>query len=327
MRNVAVLSHIADIDGVGSAALVRMRYGMPLNHIFFTGHDKSDIEEACGELRGLADGGALLFITDLSPNRETMGLYGSLISRTKSHGGAVVWLDHHVWPREAIRSLASRCDVAVFGENKEMCATQIVHSFLGLNSRFADEFADNVHYIDLFIRTRNRRYNLRSEEYKLAIAYYLMDGSHRTQQGRLRRLAAVISSGRFTSPAVRRDALKFRKINDERLGLLFGSMTRLSKKVVIGFSKQVDSTDAGHGMLVRSGADIAILVKTQTGHCSIRSRKSDTVPLARALGGGGHPHASGFSLDTKRYNSFRTAGDRKRAADAIASKAKSVGLL
>lgn len=327
MRNVAVLSHIADIDGVGAAALVRMRYGMPLSHIFFTGHSRGEVADACAELRGLSGSGVLLFITDLSPNAETIGLYGSLISRTKSNGGSVVWLDHHVWLRDAIRNLAGRCDIAVFGENSKMCATQLVKRFLRLNSRFASEFADNVHYIDLFISTSNRKYVERAELYKLAIAYYLRGGSRRAQQSRLRKLAAAISSGRFITPEVRRDALKFKKVNEERLKLLFSSMVRLSDSIVLGFSRQVDSNDACMGMLAKSGADISILVKTDTGHCSIRSVKADTLPLANALGGGGHPHASGFSLDVRRYNRFRSADSRKRVAELIARKARSAGLL
>ncbi len=327
MRNVAVLSHIADIDGVGAAALVRMRYRIPLNQIFLISHDRDEVLKAAQGLRRLGGKGLLVFITDLNPSADTMDVYESMVKEIKGRGGSVVWLDHHVWSKEAIRRIPGACGVAIFGENREMCATQIVHRFLELDSRFANEFADNVHYIDLFLPTKNKKYKRRAEEYKLGIDYYLMRGTHESQQNKLRRLAGAISSGRFTDPDLHRAALKFKALNSKRIALLLRNLVYLSPQIVLAFSKQVDSTDACHEMLEKTEADISILIKTDTGHCSIRSRKADTVPLARTLGGGGHPHASGFSVDVRRYNSFKTANGREKFLGAVKLKADKLGLL
>ncbi len=326
MRNVAVLSHIADIDGVGSAALVKMRYRIPLGNIFLTGHDRDEVAECASVIGRMSRKGFTLFITDLNPSADSARIYERLVKRIKGHGGRVVWLDHHVWKQEAIDRIARKCDIAVFGENSEMCATQLVHRFLGLDTRFANEFADMVHYIDLFLPTRNKEYARRSEEYKLSIGHYLMRGSHESQQKRLRHLAAVIASGRFTDSRIHAAAAKFKKLNDERIALVLKSMTHLSRGTMLAFSKQVDSTDACHSMLVESGAEVSVLVKTDTGHCSIRSTRVNTVPLANSLGGGGHPHASGFSVDLKKYNFFRTKQERWRFAEVLKKKISGAGL-
>lgn len=327
MRNVAVLSHIADIDGVGSAALVKMRYRIPLGNIFLTNHDLDEISRCTSAIARMSRKGFTLFITDLNPSAGSARVYERLVKRVKGRGGRVVWLDHHVWKQEAINRIARKCDIAVFGENSEMCATQLVHKFLGLNTGFANEFADMVHYIDLFLPTNNRKYKKRAEEYKLGIDYYLISGSHDAQQSRLRHLAGVVSSGRFADSNLRTAAKNFKDLNSRRIKELLSGLFHLSNRVVLGFSKQVDSNDACEAMLTNTHADVSILIKTDTGHCSIRSRKSDTVPLANALGGGGHPHASGFSVDVKKHKLFSTLAEKKKFVARIRRVSYSAGLL
>ncbi len=94
-----------------------------------------------------------------------------------------------------------------------------------------------------------------------------------------------------------RDAAKsYERTNNLRIRALLGGLEVVSGKMAVGFSKEVDSSDACRAMLDRTGADISILIKTGSRTASIRSVKSDMTALAMAFGGGGHPHAAGFEV-------------------------------
>ena len=119
-------------------------------------------------------------------------------------------------------------------------------------------------------------------------------------------------------------AKSYERTNDLNKGLL-GGMEVISGKMAMAFSKEVDSSDACHEMIDRSGADISILIKTGSRTASIRSVKSDMSALAMSFGGGGHPHAAGFEVP--RAYDIGNAKGRKRLLDAIAAKSKKLGLL
>ena len=73
-------------------------------------------------------------------------------------------------------------------------------------------------------------------------------------------------------------------------------------------------------IIKHSGKDIAVYINTDDLHGHIRTKKSDCVKLANYLGGGGHPHAAGFTLK-KKYN-FSKESERKNFAMLINKKAK-----
>jgi oligoribonuclease NrnB/cAMP/cGMP phosphodiesterase (DHH superfamily) len=327
MYEVAVLSHIADIDGVGSAALIRMRFGMPLENIFFSGYGAEDLKEAEAGLSRLYGKRILLFIMDLSPESETLSIFQSIIRNVQKGGGSVVFLDHHQWKTEMIRKIASKCDLAVIGENRMMCATELARKMTGLRNDFVNEFVDIVHHGDFNIRIRNKRRAELSDTYMMSINHCNMTKSYDARIRKLRRIADVISSGRFSDKEMRKRALEFRRINSERIESMLNDLYHISNKIAVGFSRQVDSTEACEEIIRRSKVDIGMVINLDHGKGSIRSVESDTLRFANELGGGGHPHASGFNIDLKEHNFLRSGEDRKRLVDEISDAAKKSGLI
>jgi oligoribonuclease NrnB/cAMP/cGMP phosphodiesterase (DHH superfamily) len=327
MRNVAVLSHIGDIDGVGATALLKMKYKMPASNIFFTSHDLADLKKAYSGLKRLFKKGTLFFITDMNPSRDTAKFYEEMVKQVESKEGHVIWFDHHSWSDRSLKEIAAKCDIAVVGENKRMCATQLVQRFAKLNSRFAKEFTELVYYTDFYLSTKNKKYQKFIEEYKLSIGYYTMNNAYGATHKNLRHLAGVIASGRFTDKKIHVAAMKFKALNEKRTREMLSNLYPISSNLVIGFSKQVDSSDACHAIMEKSGADVVVLVKTDHGHCGIRSREADTVRFSNILGGGGHPHASGFSIDVKKYNHFTRKSDREVFAKFLRRAAEKADLI
>jgi uncharacterized protein len=327
MENVAVISHIGDIDGVGSAALIKMRFGMPASNIFFAAHAAKEMKEVEAGIRKLYAKKILLFVTDLTPEHETAPYFKRIIKGVRSKGGKVVFLDHHPWREYIVEEIAKKSDFAAFGENKHMCATDLVHSFLGLDGAFVREFTDLVHHIDLFIKMDSRRQERLADTYKLGIDHFSMSKSYGAQVKKLRHLASAISSRKFLDKETIRAAVEFERINHARISEMGNDLYVISGKIAIGFSKQVDSSDACRHIMKRALTDIGMIVNIDHSKASMRSVKSNTTPLANELGGGGHPHASGFNIDSSKYNFFRTKKDRQAFADDVEKLAEKVGLV
>ncbi len=329
MKNVAVVSHIADMDGVGAAALLKMKFKIPKENLLFTGYELKEVKETIAALRSILkkNRNLVLFITDLSPNAETLPLYEGIIKDIRKQKGLVVWLDHHFWNDAMLKRVAAKCDLAVVGENKDMCATQLVQKLFGLNGSFAKEFTHLVHLGDFFLKTSNKKHAKLINSYAFCIDYFRMGGSLNGTLKNLRDVAGTIASGSFMSKKMEEAASRFRHLNEKRINEMLGDIYRLSKKFAVGFSKHVDSTLACMSIIYKTHSEVAVLINMDRGSGSIRSTRPNIVPLANKLNGGGHPHAAGFSVPKEKYNFFRRKSDRDKLSENIRQAAAELDLL
>jgi nanoRNase/pAp phosphatase (c-di-AMP/oligoRNAs hydrolase) len=189
------------------------------------------------------------------------------------------------------------------------------------------EFMDMVHHSDFFILNKDRKRQMIEDEWKLCIDYFNMGNAYEAKARKLRHVVEVISSGRLLDKRMKDAAAKFDKINNERIEKVLKDLYVVSGKIAIGFSKKVDSTDACMSVIRKAHTDVGIMVNLDNSKGSIRSVDSDIMGLANRLGGGGHPHASGFNLDIRKYNSFKSKRDRQAFADLVEKLAKKEDLI
>jgi oligoribonuclease NrnB/cAMP/cGMP phosphodiesterase (DHH superfamily) len=322
--NPIVISHSDDLDGIAAGAMVRMRYGVPLDRIFYTDYTKERRDDVARQIRKLDLKDADLFVLDLNPDPD--GTFLGIIDAVKKNGGRVFWLDHHPWSKAAIRKIASRCDVAVVGENRKFCATEIAIRHFGLKGRFIRKLARTVHYSDFNITPRGKEYRKLVKAYALGISYYNMICSPETGTKKLRLLASQLAEGRLVSRELASAARKFEKVNSRRVGKMLADLHLVGETIAVGFSRGVQATMACGEIIRKSNRDIAFCISTEKGKASMRSVKSDITGLAVSFGGGGHPHAAGFEVDTKRYN-LATKKGRRRLIRQIEENAGRLGLL
>ncbi len=318
MENICVISHASDIDGVGSAALIRRKYAVPLKRLFFSDYSKSSLEYVDSRLRPLYKSAITLFLADLGTNESLIEGYRHILESVLKGGGKVIWLDHHPWSKRAIDELTPLCELAVVGENERFCATEITYRELGFKDRFTRQFVRLVHYSDFNITPKSSKDYETVGTYALSITSYGILKSRERMTARLRHLADVISSGRLYDKAVRDDAQRFKRLNDRRIDGMVKSML-LYPRAAIGFSSYVQSTAGCVSLMERSGKEIGIYINTSNMRGHLRCEDGDISRLASALGGGGHPHASGFNVD-KRFGKLRTAAQKRRLADFIQVK-------
>ncbi|VVB76989.1 Uncharacterised protein [uncultured archaeon] len=329
MDRTLVMSHAEDLDGVGSASLLKMRYHLDSKDVFFSSYSENDLREATEAILRRSGKGSTVFVTDLATNPGTIGMLSRFVKTVKSKGGMVVWLDHHYWSDRALNDIAANCEIAIVGENSMACATDITKKYTRLTGDFVEKFTGLVHCTDLYLgfdsQPNPKWSRTASTTYSMSINYFSSASSFEKRQKGLRKVMDTISSGKFFDGGIRSAAKTYERINKERTKLLLRNMQVIDGAMAVGFSKEVDSTGACRAMIEDSGADISVLLKTDSKKASMRSEKSNIVALASAFGGGGHPHAAGFEIP-KDYDISKAAG-RKKLVDDITAKSRRLGLL
>lgn len=329
MARVLVLSHGEDIDGIGSAAVIKMAYGADPDGVFFSNYTRADLGNARQKLRPLCGNKTVLFITDLGISSDSGKEFTKIIRMVKSKDGRVLWFDHHFWSSEMIKEVAGMCDFAVVGENSLACTTEILVKYTGLKSDFVRRLALLIHYTDFksYMNTQPKDAWMRKtvRKYAMSINYFNASRSYDARQRNLRRMMNVLCSGRFMSEEIGDAARRFERLNRRRINDVLKKLYIISNRIAVGFSRQVEPTGACMSMISKAHVDVGILINTDSCDANIRSIRSDVFRLANALGGGGHEHAAGFSLPG-RYN-LKRERDRRLLVNMIEEKARSVGVI
>lgn len=323
MERVAVISHASDIDGIASSALIKMKYNTPLNYLFFSDYSKEGLAYVEKGLSKVLRPRTTLFITDLGINPGLTNSFLGIIHKVRKAGGKIFWFDHHMWGESELKRIAERCDIAIVGENKRYCATEIVFRKLVIKTRFARRLVEIVHFSDFNLDPRGSRMRKLIGTYALSITYYSTFASRAAVNKKLRHVVDVLSSEKFVDLQISEDAKRFERINNERASIMLKNLYE-RKDFAIGFSKDVQSTFACMSIIEKAQKDVGIYVNKRNGKGHIRSLVSDSSALARSLGGNGHPHASGFTVDMARYKNLRSREDELSFVEYVEKKMRSL---
>lgn len=303
---VLVLSHREDIDGIASAALVKLKYGVPDSNIFYSDYTERMLRSVYNGIARLNPISPTLFITDLNANDHLIPVLRDIMTLVRRRGGKVIWIDHHPWSTKCTAALVPLCASVIAGESR-MCATELIMRRLKMHGPFLTRLAMLVRCSDFDIRPRSRKDAELVRAYGFGISYYNMLCSESVGDKKIRSLASSIADGKFTNRDLLRSASTFKRISRQRIIAMKGDLHILGD-ICVGFSKSVTYREACTAMLRATKRSIVIYVNTDNGKTSVVSRGPDITRLAWAFNGGGHPHASGFKLDTEKYRVKSSSG-------------------
>ena len=328
------ITHGSDIDGLASAALLVHYYGVPVKNIFFSQPNGKQFDDELALIRRIRGTGNLLVITDLAMNKDNNGKMAAALAsfRRKSKGNRIIWLDHHSWDRSSVDAISKYCDIIIEGEIP-VCGAELVYKLLCDKDAFGAELARIAHLADFAI------YPKRYEQliWKINYAQKILGADDRLDNSKLRRLVSLIARGRYRDRYITSIADAYIKRSRPYMESLMKSAKAIDIgkiRLVLGFSEKVSNQVACIEMLKRFRADMAVYVPVDTGHCSIRcssrvDRKRmvrvggvDGAKLARALGGNGHPLASGFAVGVKGKK--LTASEIENIEKSILEKARKI---
>ncbi|MGC9037271.1 MAG: DHH family phosphoesterase [Candidatus Micrarchaeia archaeon] len=305
--HVLIVSHSTDLDGIASAALLLRAYSDA--GTVFTDYTLQSIRHALARISSFR---GIVFIADLNVNIAHRRLWQEAISKAKSNGSKIIWLDHHPWAKECV-GIAEMCDFAIFGENRQYCASEIVARLLGFNSTRDKMLLKLVHADDFAIKNDGMRI---LRKYQLAITY-ANTLSMASRQKLLRRFADSISKGVLVSKEITKLAKSFEERSKKEISKALSNIYYSGDIAVAFASNKLVFDDLLDALFKKSGKEIVIAVNTVERKASIRSKEKDISRLAQAFGGGGHPHAAGFNLS--KGTRLNTEHDRKKFVEKIAN--------
>ncbi|MEM0200853.1 MAG: hypothetical protein QXD23_00410 [Candidatus Micrarchaeaceae archaeon] len=315
--NALIITHIADLDGISSGALIMRKYKINKNNILFADYNKEKLLETESLFNKKYKKGMTLFITDIGASTSTADIFKRMILKVKKNKGKVFWFDHHVWSDELVKELASFCDIAVVNENKLCCAAEITAKELDLKDNFTNKLLKIVHMADFNIKPKDKKTKDFIGSYVLSTTYY-SSFNYKKRQRITKEIAEQISKGIILPKFLVKDSEMFKKINEKRLKELLKNIKK-SRISAIGFTKFVSTNDACESIQKQCNVDIGIYINTETSKAHLRSKFMDCSVLARSFGGGGHPHASAFEINKNEYN-LKLKEDRDKISDIILKK-------
>jgi oligoribonuclease NrnB/cAMP/cGMP phosphodiesterase (DHH superfamily) len=284
-----VITH-TDLDGVGSAAVYLRLSGVARDFASIIFAEPYNLHEVLSSLVGNVGDGDTIVLADLSPNKSNFREILEAVNKLRSSGAAIEWYDHHVWDPDyidALRKLGVRIYV-----DRTTCATGVVAKYHPSKDR-ADETTSRivkaVCAADLWIW-----------DDPLAPKLFRVAGNRRDEEWK-NRLAWKLSAGILWDNELQAKLEEY--VNKELIGASkalesVAKVGRQGKCLVVAALKDEgppSNSIIGALLLSRFNADIAVVVR-RNGAISLRSRAVDVQVVARALGGGGHPRASGAKV-------------------------------
>ena len=296
------ITHMSDLDGISSAALLFKFFSMPLDHVFFTDYNIATIENVAESLRQPKLSGATIVITDFSSNAANLEIMNKLVREQKDLGNSVIWLDHHPWSSDAIDKVFRLLDYGIAGENDLYCGAEIVYRVLceGRDSnKTGKKIADRAHDSDFNLLPPPPPDDT-SPNISLAINYYAHVDKGKLYEG-LRGFVKDVSEGNYDGDAIANATALYRETANAEFKRMKEGMVTLSTngiKVIIGFGRLMHATSACGMLHDQTGADLVIYVRTDEKAVSLRSWGDvDCSNIAFKMHGGGHPHAAAFRID------------------------------
>ena len=130
-NNFLIFSHEQDVDGLFSAAILRMVY--PDSEVILTNYGFQNMLDVKNEILSFTqshDSGTII-ISDIGVNYESYLPVYEALSTSKLRGFSNIWIDHHVWPEGIQEKFSPICEMMLCSEagmernGLKKCATEL----------------------------------------------------------------------------------------------------------------------------------------------------------------------------------------------------------
>jgi len=322
-KNVVVVTHLKDIDGITSAAIAMNVFGEMLSSVVFSDFEVDAIKGANQILNKLNPENTAVIFSDLNFNDSAIELYEEAFRMLKANGNIIIWLDHHTIASKNVKELIEKyADYIIAGENKDYCGAELVAEHvakpLGKYGDKVAKLAKIAHASDFALHDEEDE---KRKELSYAIASYLDTKDFQELQTSLLKIAEAVAEDpdNYDNDEFIKERAAFYKEKQkslkEELGKNIYIIDLKGHTIVVGFNfsgslQTNDGCDYLFSAATASGrkADMALYVKVDrgTGHIRVADDSNiNSVPLAQIFGGNGHPKASAFPIPEDLLNELR----------------------
>src|ERR671915_11815 len=130
-RKFLVFSHEQDVDGLFSAAVLKMAH--PQSEVILTNHGFENMLAVKDKILSFiqsSDSGTII-ISDIGVNRQSYLPVFEALNISKQKGFSNIWIDHHVWAEEMEEIFSPICEMVLCSESEigsgasKKCATEL----------------------------------------------------------------------------------------------------------------------------------------------------------------------------------------------------------
>jgi oligoribonuclease NrnB/cAMP/cGMP phosphodiesterase (DHH superfamily) len=313
---VLVFSHEQDVDGLFSAAILKIAF--PDCEVMLTNYGLEKMQAVASKIESfMQDNKApgTIIIADIGVNEESYSPVLLALQRAKEKGWKNIWVDHHIWLQEPRDKLAQVCEMVISSEEAEemkKCTAELCTEKFAPDSRLARQLASIAHRTDFPDSVRFPIPPLTA-----LISYYL---GFPELTCRLHLIVESVARGVLWNAEMQDDIIEASRLIDESLVRSVGNMT-IKEFSLDGYHQQQPArvaiaksdTFVSRSMLLGkimddSDVDIAIAF-TDDGKVSIRKKNDvensfNCSEIAQEFReGGGHEGAAGGFLNRRPQDS------------------------
>ncbi len=290
MKNVVIISHDSDLDGIFSASIGLIRY--PQARTFFIDYGAENFEKIGNFINSdhqfSADNG-LVIISDLGLNENVTDACKSIFNEAKAKDWKIIWVDHHPWSQYSVDSIKPFAEI-VLDNSGHKCAAELMYETFLPGHRIAANLASIAHTMDFF--TKDQYLTPISE----LIRYYHNFDDLST---RLSNLALKSSLGILWDIEMQGEYNNYVLLREKAKEQVLSAMRVLNVKdlkvAFIQSSPYLQTSLFSEEVFQRTQADVAMFYSKE-GKVSIRrnTERISCKEIAEALPeGGGHKFAAG----------------------------------
>jgi hypothetical protein len=126
-----IFSHEQDVDGLFSAAVLRMIY--PNSEVVLTNYGFQNMLVVKNKILSFTQShnSGTIIISDISVNYESYVPMYEALSTSKQRGFSNIWIDHHIWPEGMEEKFSPICEMVLLSETEiqgngvKKCATEL----------------------------------------------------------------------------------------------------------------------------------------------------------------------------------------------------------
>ena len=259
-----------------------------------------------------------VIIVDISLNTTNLDETIRVLKSLKDRNYKIYWLDHHMWTEQAINQVSSVVDKLVV--DRRYVGGELAYLEFGKGDEVSKKLAEIARDADLFIRsleiTKKFVFAIKACRYKI-----------------LKHMIHVLAEGDFEDEKIKKCWLKGLDLINKSVEYGKNNTQILStnngrKYGLIDLrGKHLSGNDAANAAIEHFNLDFAVVIYAND-RLSFYGRKESNinlVPLANALGGGGHPTACGAKINlslkskllSKLFGRFYTPRELKDALELV----------
>ncbi|MHA1270965.1 MAG: DHH family phosphoesterase [Candidatus Helarchaeota archaeon] len=293
MKKLIIISHKEDLDGIGSAAILK-RYFEQVNN-YFNYYYFSLYNNFIDLLtKAIIKNFDIFYISDIGFNKSylpflegTHNFYSDHdYSIIKSKIKRIIWIDHHLINQEDKVIMKSVLKDFIH-ETNNICAARLVYNHLknefGWDDKIAEEICIYANAVD---------YNMITE---VSDTIQRVINANQNNLGNLFKIVNYLSKGDFKNEWIQEQNKERLKIEKIELDRVLNNLIKLrisDLKIIIAYS-EIFTT----GYLIKylyNNLDADIYLTINKNQVSIRSHTINVREIAMEFNGGGHEFRAGF---------------------------------